>query len=73
MYRIRIQLSQPNFTKDPRKGKYDIEAPGSFMNHPWSSTSSLINAAEEEDGHHHELKRSLCKLALSGVEVDTRL
>jgi hypothetical protein len=43
------------------------------MNHPWPSTLLLINAAEEEDSHHHELKRSLCKLALSGVEVDTRL
>jgi hypothetical protein len=67
------QLSQANFTKDPRKEKYYIEAPRSFVNHPWSSTSSPINATEEEDKHHHELERSLCKLALSGVEVDTRL
>jgi hypothetical protein len=64
--RIRIQLSQPNFSKDPKKKKnYNIN-PGSFMKLPKSTTLSPDIAAEEEDDHRRALETPLRQLALSG-------
>jgi len=66
-------VSQPNFTKDPKKDKNYIQAPRSFEIHQSSTTSSPAAAANEDDENHHELEESHRALALEGVEKDEAL
>jgi hypothetical protein len=72
-YRIRKQLFQPNYTKDPRNKKYYNDAPGSFANPLWSSTLSPAAAIEGEEDYHHELEKThrICQLLFTGPTTET--
>jgi hypothetical protein len=71
--RIQRQLSQPNFTKDPKRKKDYNQVPKSFGNRRCSKSSSPATAVEEDNRHHFELEKPHRTLAFEGVEVDTCL
>jgi hypothetical protein len=49
--------------KNRKQQRNYTDAPKSFQNQPWSTTSPAATAAEEEAEQHHELERSLRTLA----------
>ena len=68
--RIRKQLIQTNFAKDPKHKENYKETPESFTNPLLSPSSSSDIAAGEEGDLHRELERFHRTHAFVGVEVE---
>jgi len=69
--RIQRQLSQPNFTEDPKRKRNYNEAPRISATRRCQKSSSPTTIVEKDLRHDPELEEPHRALALKEVEVDT--